>query len=503
VSAESGLASADYLKAARHCDVVMKGGITSGVVYPLAVCELAQDYKFKCVGGTSAGAIAAAATAAAEYGRARRGAGFGRLARLPEELGKAERLRSLFQPERSTRPLFNVLIGSLGGGRWGAVRAVLLGNFFTALVGAVAGLALLVLFFLHGTSDGFDLLTVLGCVAGAVFALLGATAAVLLRLGRVLLRKVPDNSFGMCSGNRPDSSERPGLTPWLSGLLNECAGLGSGDPLTFGDLWAGPEPAEGVGPRNPPPPGKRFVELQMMTTNLVNHVAATIPWGEGAKGGWYFDPVEFRKLFPEEVVRWMEAHPPPPKPGRAGQKSEIHRALMLPRLPLPEAKDLPVVVATRMSLSFPVLLSAVPLWAFDFGRPAVQKAQDEWNAWLNEKPSSWRVPCGSPDDWPFTGLPAPLEPEPCWFSDGGISSNFPIHFFDRLVPGRPTFGIDLRPFPPEEKPDPEDQTKNVEMPTDNSQGHMNSWYRLPRRKRRALIADGRLPAFLMAAVATM
>jgi len=176
VPAENRLASADYLKAARHCDVVMKGGITSGVVYPLAVCELAQDYKFKCVGGTSAGAIAAAATAAAEYGRARRGAGFGRLARLPDELGHAARLQSLFQPERSTRPLFNVLIGSLGGGKWGAVRAVLLGNFFTALVGAVAGLALLVLFFLHGTSDGFDLLTVLGCVAGAVFALLGATA---------------------------------------------------------------------------------------------------------------------------------------------------------------------------------------------------------------------------------------------------------------------------------------------------------------------------------------
>ncbi len=43
----------------RHCDVVMKGGITSGIVYPPAVCELAQDYRFECVGGTSAGAIAA------------------------------------------------------------------------------------------------------------------------------------------------------------------------------------------------------------------------------------------------------------------------------------------------------------------------------------------------------------------------------------------------------------------------------------------------------------
>ena len=51
------------------CDIVMKGGITSGVVYPHAVCELTSTLRLKNVGGTSAGAIAQAATAAAEYGR--------------------------------------------------------------------------------------------------------------------------------------------------------------------------------------------------------------------------------------------------------------------------------------------------------------------------------------------------------------------------------------------------------------------------------------------------
>ena len=29
----------------------------------------------------------------------------------------------------------------------------------------------------------------------------------------------------------------------------------------------------------------------------------------------------------------------------------------------------------------------------------------------------------------------------CLFSDGGISSNFPVHFFDGFLPSRPTFGI--------------------------------------------------------------
>ena len=47
--------------------MVMKGGLTSGVVYPLAICELARHYSFKNIGGTSAGAIGAAAAAAAEY----------------------------------------------------------------------------------------------------------------------------------------------------------------------------------------------------------------------------------------------------------------------------------------------------------------------------------------------------------------------------------------------------------------------------------------------------
>jgi Patatin-like phospholipase len=44
-----------------ECDIVMKGGISSGVVYPFAVVELAKTYCFRNVGGTSAGAIAAVA----------------------------------------------------------------------------------------------------------------------------------------------------------------------------------------------------------------------------------------------------------------------------------------------------------------------------------------------------------------------------------------------------------------------------------------------------------
>ena len=33
-----------------QCDIIMKGGITSGVIYPRAVCELAKTYRLRSVG---------------------------------------------------------------------------------------------------------------------------------------------------------------------------------------------------------------------------------------------------------------------------------------------------------------------------------------------------------------------------------------------------------------------------------------------------------------------
>ena len=66
------------------CDLVMKGGVTSGIVYPRLVTRLARRYRFVRIGGSSAGAIAAAFTAAAEYERRERAAG-----RAPPGLGAA------------------------------------------------------------------------------------------------------------------------------------------------------------------------------------------------------------------------------------------------------------------------------------------------------------------------------------------------------------------------------------------------------------------------------
>src|SRR5678815_2486994 len=92
----------------RFCDVVMKGGVTSGIVYPLAVTELATKYRLKNIGGASAGAIAAGIAAAAEH--ARDTGGYLRMAAIPDEI--SQRLLSLFQPHPRLRPLFEIFLAT-------------------------------------------------------------------------------------------------------------------------------------------------------------------------------------------------------------------------------------------------------------------------------------------------------------------------------------------------------------------------------------------------------
>src|SRR6266478_882256 len=138
----------------RFCDLVMKGGITSGVVYPLAACELSKAFRFKNIGGTSAGAIAAAATAAAELGRNAPNGGFRLLETLPKFLGDKpigdsnSNLFLFFQPQKGTRQLFDICIAALGNG-WRAVPRVLVaavkGSPMWTLMGILPGLLFILL----------------------------------------------------------------------------------------------------------------------------------------------------------------------------------------------------------------------------------------------------------------------------------------------------------------------------------------------------------------------
>src|SRR4029077_19221923 len=82
---------------------------------------------------------------------------------------------------------------------------------------------------------------------------------------------------------------------------------------------------------------------------------------EGSWGQLYFDKGEFDALFPKSVVDWMVKH----AAGlRHGDRLEVPERLH----PIPTPSALPILLGARMSLSFPVLLSAVPLYAANFER---------------------------------------------------------------------------------------------------------------------------------------
>ena len=368
----------------KKCDLVMKGGITSGVVYPAAVCELAREYRFMRIGGTSAGAIAAALTAAAEYRRqGGSDAGFRELEALPEWMagGDGLRLLALFQPHRDGETLFRAALaflttrGGAAGKSFGALRvlAARLSRFGAAA--AVPGLLLVagaIVAFAAIEGSASRAITI---IAGLVALLLtvaaygcGAVAEAFVSAWRVL----PSRGYGLCSGGGEGA-----VTAWLDRKLRDIAGVSH--PLTFGDL------------------ASHGVDLQMMTTNLTHGRPYRFP---AETRRFFFSPTEWRGLFPSDVVDAMIAA----AARRPQQRTNGGEVLY----PLPEGAQLPVIVAARMSLSFPLLMAAVPLWSNDFARRDAEP-----------------------------------EAERCWFSDGGITSNFPVHFFDRPLPRWPTFAFNL------------------------------------------------------------
>ena len=377
------MSASDFPVPDLECDVIMKGGATSGMVYPKVILRLAKRYRFRSIGGASAGAVAAAITAAAEYGRAR--GGFDEIEKIPNEMGKS--LSSLFEPAEEARGVFRVV--SLGGLQGKPVQA-----FFAALLeawpGTLGGLAVGIVLGIAGMALGGAMaVLVLGIVLGLILSVIFGLAFFAVKTRDILQRL----DFGFCLGRsvRPGSSA---VSDWLAEMIEVAAGRmvrgakPPAAPLTFSDLWkAYPVPdAEGRDPR--------AIDLRVMTTNLSMRRPHVLP--DLGDRNFYFREADFRRIVPDWVVDSMIDE----------TKKKVVDGLSYYPFPLPE--NVPVVVAARMSLSFPFVISAVPLYRFDF--PNIEKG----------------------------GAPSKI-----LFSDGGISSNFPIHFFDSILPRRPTFGVAL------------------------------------------------------------
>ncbi|MGI9414178.1 MAG: hypothetical protein ACR2PM_10950, partial [Hyphomicrobiales bacterium] len=425
------------------------------------VAELAKEYNFHNVGGTSAGAIAAVVTAAAAYGRRQMERGLtpapaedpftGRVDALPKELtaspdpssrryaGKT-RLESLFQPASETAWAFDTLMGCLGrrgmvrklaAVAWTAIRAFPL----AALIGLALGLVLMAPSIVLLRASGIAALPLAGLVLSALVAVILALALPIVLGTRRTLKALPRNRFGLCSGVN-DGGTVPALTNWMHELIQSVAGRAlDDDPVTFGDLWD-----NGADAHQP-----RDIDLILMTTNVTLGISHQIPFMDDTWGMIYFRKSDFDALFPARVVAHLIAHQ-----GAASGRHDVPDGFHA----LPQAADLPLLFGARMSLSFPVLLSAVPLFLPD---PATA---DDGNGHMKLRR--------------------------CWYSDGGLVSNFPVHLFDAPLPSRPTFGINLMPvhkqavfdvtgdgadeFPdlPAHEPPRPDDWDYVYMPTTNS-----------------------------------
>ncbi|MEN0072042.1 MAG: hypothetical protein AAGC63_13745, partial [Propionicimonas sp.] len=327
---------------ALECDVVMKGGITSGVVYPGALAEFARSYRLRNLGGGSAGGIGSALGAAAEFGRT--SGGFSRLEALPAELGDG-RLAALFAPDPVTRPLLGVMLAATGQDRpgparrglarvLGVVAAVLRGYPVAAALGLLPGLAVGVVGIASGGGPGVVL-----AVCGLLLAVVGLAVAVGLRLARQLGTDVPDNLFGICRGL--GTPQAPALTDWLGARIDEVAGLAPGQgPLRFGQLWTGTPT-----PRLVPPGPERVIDLKMISTCLSQGRPYELPWDAA---GFFFDPEVWRTLFPPEVVQAMLDAPKASDGTSWAWEDDVALAHSPALYRLPPPEHLPVIVATRM-----------------------------------------------------------------------------------------------------------------------------------------------------------
>jgi len=556
-----------YVKAS--LDLTMEGGTTSGVVYPLAVCELATKFRFRNVGGASAGAIAAALTAAAELGRSSRmllssdsgsqestpgnprsptdggqiRQGFTGMADIISWVAQTQsgdqeadefRLAQLFRPANSTAAIFRVGVAIMRGRSWplallalfafgwvprlftlalilGAIvltgylewkfsgvphsipAIIALGAlgvlaYVVTLVGlafigqgirsAIAGpdtknidaqsrLAQLRTFSsryatprsttLRQLIIGAVLIIVvvlLGLFRPALYAaavLVGFAASMVIAIGLltsilIYIGRFKSHAFGLIPGATPPRQRstlldamagipkptvEKAVVPWLNDCLNALAGLPPEQVLRFGHLWSGVDHREDDLMKRPSEPttwrlmsedpDHRLVNLELMTTDLTRQRPFRFPLDatddDDPEQLWICIQ-ELREaespMFPESILQALER-----TESRTVQGRTLHK--------LPQPWHLPVIFAVRISMSLPALFQAIRLYRIRKSLPI----QDDLGRTIDDRGK------------PLTLLSPQDSAQELWFSDGGITSNFPVHFFDNPLPRWPTVSLNL------------------------------------------------------------
>jgi predicted acylesterase/phospholipase RssA len=433
----------------RYCDLVMTGGVASGVVYPWAIIELARHFHFRSISGTSVGAIGACLTAAAEYGRR---AGFEHsfeaIRRLPANLGeevtdqqgqRKTRMLSLFQPSneagqrllqlfvdgvrlwyepRQAEPKTAAEAPTVGWAKLKRIPGLLWGVYKPGMRAALGECALVLLAF--GSAVCWSLPAFWAGLTVAALALWCLGIAPVVKLLRAAHRELTaglvENHFGLCTGRSQGGrggQELPSFVEWMhEGIQTSAGRLRKDRPLSFEDLrlgadFPGTAPQGRGGTRREP-----GIVLQVMTTSISHYRPYRLPLPDQTSR-LYYRKRELESFFPPEILDALVTASVPYAPARPSDPP-AEEATDLLELP---GERMPIVVAARLSMSFPLLFSAVPLYAVD--TELAEHAQ-------------------APGESAPTARSRFLR---CWFSDGGICSNFPIHLFDEALPTWPTFGL--------------------------------------------------------------
>jgi hypothetical protein len=316
----------------------------------------------------------------------------------------------------------------------------------------IIGMALIILVVLFGIfRPALYASAVLVGLAASIVIAVGLLSSILACVGRLRSR-----AFGFVPGTTPQRQRnlldvmagvpKPtverSLVPWLNDCLNALAGLSDDQVLRFGHLWSGVDYHERRRSATfhdlarwrlmSDSPDHRLVNLELMTTDLTRQRPFRFPLDATEDD----DPEQLwvcvdqlrdgeSQVFPESVMQVLSETESREVRDRHGVVRKLNK--------LPQPWDLPVIFAVRISMSLPALFQAVRLYRIrrpspiqdDFGRTLIDHGQ------------------------PLT-LVSPFDSaQELWFSDGGITSNFPVHFFDDALPRWPTVSLNLGVHPHE------------------------------------------------------
>jgi predicted acylesterase/phospholipase RssA len=483
----------------RFCDVVLEGGVINGVLYPGFLIELARKFRFRSIGGTSVGAIAAALAAACEYNRRYQGNnGFNEgLAKMPAELAawvdepkQITKIRSLFQPDPRMQRFFDWFVDVVGTpleridkqeeARKAAAEdlpkpspnaeetkqppantkqfpyllkeAFVQGIFhFGPRSWGFLAWYFVAVFVVSLVQPRLPLIQIfLGMLIFLCGIIIFHPLSVFIKQLCILKRL---HGVGMCTGMRASVNNPEGLSEWLYEGVQKAANLPLHKPLTFADLWSapcGPKAADGS-------QAPRSIDLRMITTCLSHSRIYELPLSQSDQV-LMFKLSELKPYFNDHVMAHLR---------RVSKPMDIDTCELLQKkfdrrikeiFPNPtyfsptdeQRKFFKEFAETKEKLK--QLFKKSENGKKDFHELDLRELPKEDLPIVVAARLSMSVPILF-QNIPLIGFNLDAHPEKIdlvrlWFSDGGIGSNLPVHLFDKPIPHWPTFALKILDTPP-------------------------------------------------------